>query len=260
MIVTNRARAEAYKTLDLVHSAPVEAGRRALLLIDDSDQEASAVARWVVGRSAYERADYVAARVSLGHALRRSRGLDDVEAQIRVSLAALDLEVGHTASAMRQLGRAADVVSERFAGRVLQQRSFVLFQLGRAREAVEVADLAFPLLGRDEDAIFQARLLINRGIAYLALDDLARAEVDFIACRAVAVDAGQVFIVAAADHNLGFLAGRRGDIAGALHLYEQARDAYRELGDPGRVMPILEADMSETLLTAGLLEIGRAHV
>lgn len=215
---TNRTRDEAYKTLDLVHSAPVEAGRRASLLVDDPDQETSAVARWVVGRAAYERADYVAARNALGTALRRSRGLDDVEAQIRVSLAALDLEVGHTASAMRQLARAAEVVSERFAGRVLQQRSFILFQLGRARDAIDVADLALPLLGRNEDAIFQARLLINRGIAYLALDDLARAEVDFIACRALAVDVDQGFIVAAADHNLGFLAGRRGDIAGALHL------------------------------------------
>ena len=254
------ARSTVYRSLDLVQSDPELALSLSAGFIDDADPEIAVVALWATGRANYERAHFAVAEEVLNRAvaLGRRSDLPDVVAQIRVSLAAVHMELGRTARALRDLDRAAAEISEQFAGRVLKQRSFVLFQLGRAHEAVRDADRALPLLRREHDQLGEARLLINRGIARLALDDLARAEADLRACRDLAVLIDQDLIVAAADHNLAFLLGRRGDVAGALRLYEQARAGYHRVGDPGRVMPILDADISETLLSAGLA-VDAAH-
>lgn len=248
------ARSTVYRSLDLVQSDPELALSLSAGFIDDADPEIAAVALWATGRANYERAHFTMAEEVLNRAvaLGRRSELPDIVAQIRVSLAAVHMELGRTARALRELDRAAAEISEQFAGRVLKQRSFVLFQLGRAHEAVRDADRALPLLRREHDQLGEARLLINRGIARLALDDLGRAEADLRECRDLAVLIDQDLIVAAADHNLAFLVGRRGDVAGALRLYEQARIGYHRVGDPGRVMPILDADISETLLSAGL--------
>ena len=253
-VVALDARSTVYRSLDLVQSDPELALSMAAGFIDDADPEVAVVALWATGRANYERAHFAVAEEVLNRAvaLGRRSHLADVVAQIRVSLAALHMELGRTARALRELDRAAGEISEQFAGRVLKQRSFVLFQLGRTHEALRDADRALPLLRREHDQLGEARLLINRGIARLALDDLGRAEADLRACRELAVLIDQDLIVAAADHNLAFLAGRRGDVAEALRLYEQARSGYHRVGDPGRVMPILDADISETLLSAGL--------
>jgi tetratricopeptide (TPR) repeat protein len=249
-----RARSAVYRSLDLVQSDPEQAQSLAATFMDHPDAEVAVVALWTTGRAKYERAEFALAERVLSQALTHAKSahLVDVAAQVRVSLAALHVEFGRTARALRELDLAAADVSEQFAGRVLKQRAFLLFQLGRAHEAVSDADRALPFLRREHDQLGEARLLINRGIAHLALDDLTRAEADLRACRDLAVIIDQALIVAAADHNLAFLAGRRGDVAGALRLYEQARAGYHLVGDPGRVMPILDADVSETLLSAGL--------
>ncbi|MEO8265763.1 MAG: CHAT domain-containing tetratricopeptide repeat protein [Ilumatobacteraceae bacterium] len=248
------ARSTVYRCLDLVQSDPELALSMAAGFIDDTDPEVAVIALWATGRANYERAHFAESEEVFNRAIALGRRFElaDVVAQIRVSLAAVHLELGRTARALRELDRAAAEISEQFAGRVLKQRSFVLFQLGRTHEAVRDADRALPLLRREQDQLGEARLLINRGIARLALDDLGRAESDLRACRDLAVQIDQYLIVAAADHNLAFLAGRRGDVAGALRLYEQARIGYHHVGDPRRVMPILDADISETLLSAGL--------
>jgi tetratricopeptide (TPR) repeat protein len=246
-------RVSAYAALDLVQTSPSEAAEVAHGLVHDSDPETVAVAYWTLGRANYEQGNYDASERLLRSALTRARraGLVDVACHIRLSLAAVCVDSGATKSALRWL-RSVTTPSGILAGRVHQQRAFVYHQLGRDHLSVAESSLALPLLRECHDRLGEARVLINRAVALLALDDLDAAESDLVSCRVVAEELDQRFIVAAVDHNLACVAGRRGDMLVALERFEHAQDGYASLGEPGRAMPLLVIDIARTLLGAGL--------
>src|SRR5690606_38079333 len=85
----------------------------------------------------------------------------------------------------------------------------------------------------------------------------ALARSDLVEATEVARAEGLGLIVAGAEHNLGFLCGRQGDVPQALHHFARAEVAYEELDRPGRLMAVLGVDRCEVLLGAGLTREAR---
>ena len=244
-------RRNAYALHDLVHTSPSGVAAQLLPLLDEADPETVAVAGWALGRNQYDLGDFVAAERSLRRAaaVARKHSLADLVVRIRATHAAIAMARGASRRALRLL----EGCDEQSDGQSQSQRVFVLHQLGRDRQAVDVANSALLRLRADRDLLGETRLLINRGISHLALDDLGAAEHDLAACMVLAEQLDQPFLIAAAQHNLAFLAVRRNDLRAALRLFDQARERYESLGNPGRAMAILATDVARVALSAGLL-------
>ena len=60
-------------------------------------------------------------------------------------------------------------------------------------------------------------------------------------------------------HNLGFVAGRGGDVPAALRWFDEAERRYREAEPGGAWHPVLEVDRAELLLSAGLAAEARTR-
>jgi tetratricopeptide (TPR) repeat protein len=133
----------------------------------------------------------------------------------------------------------------------VSQRAGVLARAGRVEEALVAFDQALehPLAKTPSSSL--AELYNHRGTMLGYLGQFDDAERDF----AVALDffQAQGHRKRAADlvHNLAWLAGRRGDLAEALRLFDEAADGYDPAEFPAeRILP----DRCEVLLAAGLLD------
>ncbi len=244
----------AERALALVQDQPALAASLAAPLTTSRDPLTRTIALWALGRASYEHGEMREARRLLGRAVReaRSLGRTDLEGSIRSSLAIVLVEAGATTAALDELDAAEPLLDGAALGRLLNQRTLVLSHLGRHRDALVAAERAEPHLRAGGDDLGLARLLINRSLGHLALGELPAAERDLMACRVLAEALGQHLISAAAGHNLGVVSARRGDVPGALAWFDEARRRYGELGDPGRVSAVLDADLAEALLIGAL--------
>ncbi len=246
----------AQRVLDHVQSRPADAVRWSRELLDDPTATPLELvgAWWALGR-AYTELDRLDQGIdALGQAIERADGfgLTDLAADIRVSLATCLLLAGDTSQAREQLVRAEPhLTSDASRGRLVMQRGFIDMHQGAMADAVTSFEAAEPLLaGADEPA--RARLLMNRGVANTMLGHIGRGEVDFLAALGLANELGQDMLAAGANQNLGFAAGRRGDLPAALRWFNEARGRYEGLGSPRRVMVTLEIDTCNVLLAGGL--------
>ena len=231
-------------------------GRRA-----ETDQTmARAVALWALGRAEYELGNLRESRARLRAAIDMAHRLVSatqlaalsLASAMRASLAVTLLELGDTTGALQQLADALPHASPDVRGRVLQQRAFIWYTLGRFDTSLADADVALGILEETGDQLGVARLLINRGICHLAMGSLVRAEHDLNLCRRLAAELDQHLIVAACDQNLGCVYTNQRRLPEALRALAQAREEYGRLGSPGRVMAALDADLAAALLAAGL--------
>lgn len=257
----------AQRVLDHVQSRPADAVRWSRELIADPTATTleQVGAWWALGR-AYAELDRVDQGIdALVQAIERAdaSGLVEVAADIRVSLATSLLLAGDTGQAREQLVRAEPhLTSDASRGRLIMQWGFIEMHQGAMAAAVAQFERAEPLLaGADESA--RARLLMNRGVARTMLGEIGRAEVDFLDGLGLANQLGQDMLAAGATQNLGFAAGRRGDLPAALRWFNEARGRYEGLGSPRRLMGTLEIDTCNVLLAGGLytdaaLAAGRA--
>jgi tetratricopeptide (TPR) repeat protein len=223
--------------------------------------EAAVVATWACGRAHQELGDLDRACQLLTAAADGARDLGDAatEARVEMSRAWALMAAGDTTEALAALAVAEAGLTGADHARVVMQRGLLDFQLGRLEDAVRAFDRAEPALRRADDHVAEARLLVNRAAASTALGRVRPAEADLVRAIDVATAAGQDLIVAGAEHNLGFLHGRRGDVPRALRHFDRAGAAYARLDNPGRLTSVLAVDRGEVLLSAGLVEEARAE-
>ena len=159
----------AYQSQHLVHQNLAEALAQSTVLLDSLSPEARAVAQWTIGKVRFEQGDLPAARASMRSALRtcRQAGLQGVEGAVWLSIAAVLVEMGHTAKSLEALRRAEPLVRGVEVGRLEQQRLYVLLDLGEWSEALAAAERALPLIRSEADHVGEARLILLRGLCHL---------------------------------------------------------------------------------------------
>lgn len=172
---------------------------------------------------------------------------------IRSSLAAVLLHLGATDQALEVAGAAAGVLTGAPGARNRMQIGFILQRLGRQQEAAAAYDAALEGLEDADDRVAIARLLSNRGILNAYLGDLGTARSDIDRSIALARDLGNTRAVAFGLQNLGFVAGRAGDVPMALRSFEEADGLLRVLADGAPARAALDLDRAAVLADAGLL-------
>jgi tetratricopeptide (TPR) repeat protein len=242
-----------------IHRSPTTARRRLVELLArcEPEEPAVAIAEWGLGRLAHDAGD---ARTALGHfdrAAALAERADDRSqwATILVSRAVSWQAVGSTDRALQDLAAA-----ERFAGadadlagRLRGQRGFIFTLQGRTADALGEYDAALAAAGAG-DPLATIRTLSNRGVTLLQVGRFDAAERDFVEMLRLAELHRQTLLAAGAAHNLGYLAGRRGDVLKSLDFFDHARRQYLAVGTPQRLLGALDVDHCEVLLDSGLTD------
>jgi tetratricopeptide (TPR) repeat protein len=218
----------------------------------DGDQEVIVVARRALGLAARQLQDLASAQTELRTAVRIAEraGLARRAGEARLSLALVLSYLGRQRAAMRAIERAATELRGQDRARLHMQRALLLQRMGRTDEALDGYRRALTGLRRHGDRLWEARLLVNRGLLRAYRGDLAGAADDHRAGRRLAEELGQELMVALIDHNLGFIAGRAGNIPEALAWFDKAEQTYVAQDAP---MAVLHADRAELLLAANLV-------
>ncbi|WP_460960720.1 CHAT domain-containing protein [Parasphingorhabdus pacifica] len=233
-------------------SAPEEAAAAAADWLANDRQEPHflALARHVACLAAVElgRTREALRHVRLGLAAARRAELPEREAQLRLTLAWIELERGSASECRAQLAAATSQLSG-----IEAARAACLFGLAHVRtddhaEAVPELTEALHLLAGHDDRRWRANALLGRGLAHLYSNRLDEADADLRAAeRAFAAD-GYEHRAAACLHNQGCVAFRAGDLPRALRLFDAAVAA----GLDTDACPETLADRAEALAAAGL--------
>ena len=244
---------EAARTLLAeAHSHPAQAAERAgNLLRQRPDDVLGSVAWQTLGIVSRDDGDVKAALHHLQQALRRARRSGDQQrmADVLATLAATHVMAGSTRRGLSLIEEASSLARGRTLASVQMRHAYLLQSLGHHGEALLHIRRAVAGLRRAGDHVWEARAITNRGLIYIALGELARAERDLVKAHELHVRLGQRLEAASALHNLGFVAYIRNDIPGALRLLAAASDGYDQLGF---VSTDLAIDRCTVLLTAGL--------
>jgi len=247
--------------LDGVQDQPSRSLEQAtrILASDDCSDDAAVVARWALGRALQELGQPGRAAEELATAAAGADSLGDADtwAQIEMSRSWAAMAAGDSDGALEALERADSVLTGAAGARVQMQRGLLLFQLGQLDGAMESLSTALPVLRQADDRVAVARLLVNRSAVATAMGRWEVARTDLVEATDVARAEGLGLVVAGAEHNLGFLCGRQGDIPRALHHFANAAESYAALDSPGRLMSVLGVDRCEVLLGAGLTSEAR---
>jgi tetratricopeptide (TPR) repeat protein len=185
-----------------------------------------------------------------------------VRIRVLLSLAWADTETGSIVDGSVHLGTASDLVDglpesgQRLAlrGLVDSQYALVMYRARRTTEALNLFNQAIPTLekalGMDAlDPEMLARVVMNRGLTYIALGKPEPAELDMLRVISLAIPEGIDRLTAKAQSNLGDIAQLVGDIPGALGHYENAERTFRRIGP--NLVPRTQLDRARALLAAG---------
>jgi tetratricopeptide (TPR) repeat protein len=171
------------------------------------------------------------------------------EADVLGSLGIALVYAGRTADGLAAFDRAIGLSAGVLLGRVLYRRGNVLWNLGRYPAAMDDFRRAIGVLQPAGDLGWTARALSGRGLVYLAVGSLARADADFVAAGRLYAQAGDEMGAAHMVLNRGVAAARSGDLPAALSFLDEAASRYRPLRVP---TPFLSLDRCDALLAAGL--------
>jgi len=181
--------------------------------------------------------------------LARRIGSAEREADVLGSLGIALVQAGRTAGGLAALDRAIQLSSGVLHGRVLYRRGYMLWTLGRHQAALNDLRHAISVLQPAGDIVWTARALEGRGLVYMAVGSLARADADFVASGRLFAGTGQEMEAAHAVVNRGAAAFWSGDLPAALSFFDEAAPRYRQLNVPA---PFLSRDRCDVLLAAGL--------
>ncbi len=178
----------------------------------------------------------------------------EIHAQILVTLACYQSELGRADLALSLLEQALDVDPGSEAA-VLTARGMVLLRSGDPH-SVEALDTAIAALSGVTAATARpgagpsdlASALLNRGLVHMMAGRLEQARSDTIAAEAAAREAQRPGVVLMARHNLGYITFLAGDLPGALRAMTQAAEL-----SPDTVQGVQALDRARVLLAAGLL-------
>jgi tetratricopeptide (TPR) repeat protein len=254
------AAQEADEALRLVEVKPLAARELALVARARArahdDRAALSVAEEALGLAARKLHDIGVALRHLHAAVRvaeRSH-LDIRAAKARVSLVAALAYRGDSAAALQQAERAAALLTGHDAARLHMQRGLVLQRLGRLDQARQSYRHALAVFRRIGDVRWEARLLNNRGILYAYQGAFRLAEADLRRAERLHLAVGEEFAATQVRSNLGFVAGRRGDVPAALAWFDLADEYFRSQGMLDAVGLL---DRCEVLLSVRLISEAR---
>lgn len=255
------ASAQAAEALTLVLVEPHRARALAAAAREraraERDPDTASVAERVLGLVAKELKDLPTATAHLRRAVAiaeraSARGR---AGEARLSLSLVLAYAGNTRGALKEADRATPAVRGLEAAKLQLQRALILQRLGRTDEAFAGYRSALALFRRYGDLRHQARLLNNRGLLHAYRGSLGAAERDLVRAEALHVEVGQELAAAETRHNLGFVAGRRGDVPAALRWFDDADEHFREHGVPRGIYLL---DRCEVLLSVRLVDEARA--
>ncbi|MEU7884481.1 CHAT domain-containing protein [Microbispora bryophytorum] len=210
--------------------------------------EAASVALRATALAARELGDLELAGERLEEAIAAAgHGFPRRVAQARMSLVTVRAQLGDPEGGLLLADLAERDLTGADLARLGVQRSVALILLGRHEEAVRHCDRAIGLL--DDDPLFRAGGLLNRGLAHTYLEQYGEGEADLAECARVARATGLDHIAMLAEGNLPFVAARRGDIAAAFSRYRAAEAAL--FGYPER-LAVMRTDFAEVLVAARL--------
>jgi tetratricopeptide (TPR) repeat protein len=214
---------------------PVRAQADALSFLDEvqhkTEREAEVVIRRGLGWALREVGRHREAAAMLRTAMRTAHALEDPRriAEVAVTLAGLDIELGRFAQARRRLID-AEVTSPAHID-VLTQRANVEWFDGRLQEADRrYGDLA-SLVTAQSDAKVQAEHFGNHGVLLTRLGELDRATTAFERCSEV-IPPDDVRGLAVLCHNWAEALVLSGRLAEAMELFDEADRRAAEAGMP----------------------------
>ena len=239
--------------LPLALSRPHEALARARAVLAErpGPYEAS-VAHQAAGIVLRDISDVDAGIRELRGALRLARrtGSAEREADVLATLGLTLVQAGRTADGLVAFDRAVELSSGVLTGRVLYRRGVALWTLGRYAAALEDMRRAVGVLQRAGDPVWTARALNGRGLVYLEVGSLGRADADFVAAGRLWAETSQELESIHTVHNRAVAAFSRGDLPAALSYLDEAAARFRPLNVP---TPVLSVDRCAVLLAAGLV-------
>jgi tetratricopeptide (TPR) repeat protein len=148
---------------------------------------------------------------------------------------------GRRAEAFALLDEAEASASRAFVPDLRSQRAWLLWQVGRLRESVEVANGVLRHRPRPAAATL-ARVQINLGCCLADLGEHRRADVALAAAADAFRAAGSRHAALDADFDRALLAVRRGRIPEALRTFDEVQVELRNLGAPVGHVLVAEAD------------------
>ena len=226
------------------------------MLAEAADPEVLSTAERALGLAAIELGDADAAVTHLRRAVELAAGLPRREGEARMSLSWALTQQGTIGEALVEAERAVPALEGEARARMQMQRALILQRLGRFGEALDGYRRPLSAFRRSGDALWEARLLCNRGVLQVHLGALGAAEADLRRAEALHESIGQALAATQVRHNLGWVAARRGDVPAALSLFDRVEAEYRTHDVP---LALLFMDRCDVLLSARLAAEARSN-
>jgi tetratricopeptide (TPR) repeat protein len=227
------------------------------LLANQPGPETAAVAARAAGVAELHLGRRSAARQRLSSARDAAvaHGLGNRAAELQLALAVALLQDELPLQALHEMDCALERAEDSATlGKVQSQRATILMRVGRTEEALDQSVSALENCQAAGLTQSVAQLKSNRGVAYAYLGEFALAEGELREAHTLLEQLGSKRTAAQVLHNLGFVAGRQGDIPRALSCFDESLSAFAEIGVPADVSPV---DRCEVLLSARLLPEAR---
>jgi len=254
------AVAAAERAIELAPDSP----RRAKVLAEEivllakarGDVEALTVAERALGLAALGLRD---GHASVAHLRRAVRIAERAElpvraAEARMSLGRALLHTGDSRGAFREIDAAGSALSGVAGARLQLQRAILLHHHHRLDEALDGYRTALGVFRRHGDRLWEARALNNRGLVHAYRGSLAAAGDDLGAAARLYSELELDLALAEVEHNIGWVAARRGDVPTALDYYDRSQERRRAQGVP---LAYGLSDRCELLLTVRLVAEAR---
>ncbi|MFD0918379.1 CHAT domain-containing tetratricopeptide repeat protein [Saccharopolyspora rosea] len=242
----------ALRWLDHASAAPESAARQAAEWLADprSGAELRVLARHLAALAAVERGRMRDAKrhARLGIGAARRSGFPQREAQLRLTLAWVELNRGETSTSWEHLVAAEANLPEPDRARAGCLRGLLRCRAGQYRDAITELDEALRRLTVGDDRRWVANALLGRGLAHMYTNSPAEAEADLAAAERTFAGDRRTGRAAACRHNRGCVAFLAGDLPKALRLFEQAAAA----GLDPQSNPEVLVDRAEAMAAAGL--------
>jgi tetratricopeptide (TPR) repeat protein len=242
LISPGLAGAEA--ALEAVAADPQAARALAQAALDAAtDDETRAVALRALASAAQNLGDLDEAwrQVVLARRAARRSGVERCIVGAAGTAVTVRLLQGRRVEALRILDDAEASASAAFVPDLESQRAWVLWQVGRLLESVEVANAVLRHRPRPSAATL-ARVQINLGCCLADLGEHGRADVALSAAADAYRAAGSRHAALDADFDRALLAVRRGRIPEALRAFDEVLAGLRDLGAPVGHVLVAEAD------------------
>lgn len=251
-------------SLELLDHVDAEPGKvrdeaRRRLGAEPMELDESSRLHWIIGLSerALGRFDHAREAIERAASIAAEAHDDTLQAKVHMSLSFVVARLGDLDRALKLLNDAEPRLAGADHARLVSQMGMILYWQGDVPSAAAAMERACEELRSHGDRLGEARVRVNVGPLQSQLGRYARATSHLMRAIEVAQEIGQPLIVSLAQHNLGFMAMKRGDLPGALEQFERAEAGMVAAGADS-YLPLLHAEHAQALADAGLLDDAEA--